>query len=147
MGLAGCFCVLRVVEWPGLWEDDGVPLSEDEQRILSEIEEQLYESDPSLAKEVGSTTVYTAPLRSVRWAAAGFAAGLIIMVVTLSTSYLLAFVGFLVMLGMALIFERGARSLGKVGIDQIAQQLRGSGKGPFAEPAQRLRDRLKDEET
>ena len=129
-----------------LWDDRQVPLSEDEQRILSQIEEQLYESDPSLAKEVGSTTVYTAPLRSLRWAFLGFIVGVIIMIVTLSTSYLLAFVGFLIMLGTALIFERGARSLGKVGIDQIAQSLRGSGRGPFAEPAQRLRDRLKDDE-
>ena len=123
-----------------------MPLSEDEQRILSEIEDKLYESDPSLAKEVASTTVYTAPLRSVRWAAAGFVAGVVMMIVTLSTSYLLAFVGFLIMLAAALVLERGARSLGKVGIDQITQQLRGSGRGPFAEPAQRLRDRLKDEE-
>jgi len=124
-----------------------VPLSEDEQRILSEIEAKLYESDPSLAKEVGSTTVYTAPLRSVRWATVGFVAGVVIMIVTLSTSYLLAFVGFLIMLAAALVFERGARSLGKVGIDQIAQQLRSSGRGPFSEPAQRLRDRLKDEDS
>lgn len=124
-----------------------MPLSEDEQRILSEIEAKLYESDPSLAKEVGSTTVYTKPLRSVRWAALGFLAGGVMMVFTLSTSYLLAFVGFLVMLAAALVLERGARSLGKVGIDQIAQQLRGSGRGPFSEPAQRLRDRLKDEES
>ena len=125
----------------------GVPLSEDEQRILSEIEEKLYESDPSLAKEVGSTTVYTASLRSIRWASLGFVVGLVVMVATLSTSYLLAFVGFLIMLGASLVLERGARSFGKVGIDQIAQQLRGSGRGPFAEPAQRLRDRLKDEES
>ena len=41
-----------------------VPLSEDEQRILSEIEQQLYESDPALAREVGSTTVYTAAFRA-----------------------------------------------------------------------------------
>lgn len=123
-----------------------MPLSEDEQRILSEIEEKLYETDPSLAKEVGSTTVYTAPLRSVRWALAGLIAGFFIMIFTLSTSYLLAFGGFLIMLGAALVLERGARSLGRVGIDQITQQLRGSGRGPFAEPAQRLRDRLKDEE-
>lgn len=123
-----------------------MPLSEDEQRILSEIEEKLYESDPSLAKEVGSTTVYTAPLRSLRWATLGFFAGLAMMVTTLSISYWFAFVGFLIMLGAALIWERGARSLGKVGIDQITQSLRGSGRGPFAEPAQRFRNRLKDEE-
>jgi hypothetical protein len=123
-----------------------VPLSEDEQRILSEIEAKLYESDPSLAKEVGSTTVYTAPLRSVRWAVFGALVGLGIMVGTLRISYWLAFLGFLVMLGSALVLERGVRRLGKTSIDQIAQQLRLSGRGPFAEPAQRLRDRLKDDD-
>lgn len=144
--LVSTFLGFRVVERPELWNDVVVPLSENEQRILSEIEEKLYETDPSLAKEVGSTTVYTASLRSVRWATAGFVAGLAVMVVTLASSFLLAFGGFLVMLAAALVFERGARSLGKVGIDQIAQQLRISGRGPFAEPAQRLRNRLKDEE-
>jgi len=123
-----------------------VPLSEDEQRILSEIEAKLYESDPSLAKEVGSTTVYTAPLRSVRWAIVGLIAGFLMLVFTLSISYWFAFVGFLVMLGAALFLERGARSLGRLGIDQITQQLRESGRGPFAEPAQRFRDRLNNEE-
>lgn len=124
-----------------------MPLSEDEQRILSEIEAKLYETDPSLAKEVGSTTVYTAGLRSLRWAILGFVVGLIAMIVTLSTSYWLAFVGFLVMLGAALVFERSARSLGKVGIEQLTQSLRGGSAGSaFSEPAQKLRDRLKNDE-
>lgn len=125
-----------------LWDDGLVPLSEDEQRILSEIEAKLYETDPSLAKEVGSTTVYTAGLRSLRWAALGFFVGLVMMVSTLSISYLVAFVGFLIMLAAALVFERSARSLGKVSIDQLAQSLRGSSRNPLSEPAQRLRDRL-----
>ncbi|MEM7094358.1 MAG: DUF3040 domain-containing protein [Actinomycetota bacterium] len=123
-----------------------MPLSEDEQRILSEIEAKLYETDPSLAKEVGSTTVYTAGLRSLRWATVGFIAGLVMMIITLSTSYWLAFVGFLIMLGAALVFERSARSLGKVSFDQLMQSLRANGnRTPFSEPAQRLRDRLKTE--
>lgn len=122
-----------------------MPLSEDERRILNEIEANLYETDPSLAKEVGSTTVYTAPLRSVRWATAGLVAGFIIMIVMLSRSFLLAFVGFLIMLVAALVLERGARSLGKVGIDQITQQLRRAGRGPFTEPANRLRNRLREQ--
>ena len=29
-----------------------MPLSEDEQRILSEIEQQLYQSDPALARDI-----------------------------------------------------------------------------------------------
>lgn len=140
------FLALRVVVGPGLWDDSDVPLSEDEQRILSEIEEKLYESDPSLAREVGSTTVYTAPLRNLRWAFLGLAVGLAVMLFTLSISYWLAFGGFLIMLVAALALERGARSLGKVSLDQITQQLRTSGRGPFSEPAQRLRDRLNEDE-
>lgn len=123
-----------------------MPLSEDEQRILSEIEAKLYETDPSLAREVGSTTVYTAGLRSLRWATVGFFVGLILMIVMLSTSYWFAFAGFLVMLAAALVFERSARSLGKVGVDQLRQSLRASGRSPFTEPAQKLRDRLKNED-
>ena len=136
----------RVVDRSELWDDGAVPLSEDEQRILSEIEAKLYETDPSLAREVGSTTVYTAGLRSLRWATVGFFVGLILMIVMLSTSYWFAFAGFLVMLAAALVFERSARSLGKVGVDQLRQSLRASGRSPFTEPAQKLRDRLKNED-
>lgn len=124
-----------------------MPLSEDEQKILSEIEAKLYETDPSLAKEVGSTTVYSEPLRSLRWATLGFVVGLVGMIVTLSVSYWFAFIGFLVMLAAALVFERSARHLGKVGIEQLTQSLRSSNlRGGLSEPAQRLRDRLKNDE-
>lgn len=130
-----------------MWDDTDVPLSENEQRILSEIEAKLYESDPSLAKEVGSTTVYTAGLRSLRWATAGFVAGVVVMIVTLSTSYWLSFVGFVIMLGAALLFERNARHLGQVGFDQAMQSMRGNAlRSAFNDPAQRLRDRLKNDE-
>lgn len=138
---------MRVVVCRALWDDGGVPLSEDEQRILSEIEAKLYETDPSLAKEVGSTTVYTAGLRSLRWATVGFVVGLVAMILTLSTSYWFAFGGFLVMLVAALVFERSARSLGKVGVEQLTRSLRANGtRSPFTEPAQKLRDRLKNDE-
>lgn len=101
-----------------------MPLSEDEQRILSEIEQQLYESDPDLATEVSSTTVYTDPARSLRWAFLGCVVGLLAMIFTLSTSYWLAFGGFIVMFVSALYVERSLRQLGKVSIDQFAQNIR-----------------------
>jgi hypothetical protein len=104
-----------------------VPLSEDEQRILSQIEQQLYQSDPALAREVGSTTVYTHAARNIRWAVFGFIAGLAIMVLTLSTSFVLAFGGFIVMLAAALYFERNARRLGKAGLQQLSQSMRSGG--------------------
>ena len=51
-----------VVECRSLCDDIDMPLSDDEQRILSQIEQQLHETDPALAKEVATTTVYTIPL-------------------------------------------------------------------------------------
>ena len=49
-----------------------MPLSEDEQRILQEIEQQFYEHDPALAGEIGSTTLYKHAGRNLKWAALGF---------------------------------------------------------------------------
>lgn len=120
-----------------------MPLSEDEQRILSEIEQRLYESDPHLVREVSSTTVYTRSLRGLKWAAVGFVAGIAILLATLSVSYVLAFVGFLVMLASALVFERNARHLGKTGIQQITQRRPGFGSGDFGHLGQRMRDRFR----
>ena len=118
---------MRVVEGCGLCEDGAVPLSEDEQRILSEIEQQLYESDPALAREVGSTTVYSHASRNLRWAVFGFVVGLAVMIFTLTISFWLAFVGFAIMLGAALYFEQNARRLGRAGLQQLSQSMRSGG--------------------
>ena len=70
-----------------------MPLSEDEQRILGEIEANLRASDPDLAKQVGSTTVYTDSLRKLKWGVVGFVVALVGSILLLSVSYLLAFGG------------------------------------------------------
>ena len=57
-----------------------MPLSEDEQRILSEIEDHLYESDPNLAREVAQTTIYPHAFRNLKRATVGFIAGTVAMV-------------------------------------------------------------------
>ncbi|MDH3752787.1 MAG: DUF3040 domain-containing protein [Acidimicrobiia bacterium] len=101
-----------------------MPLSEDEQRILSQIEEQLYETDPDLAHEVGSTTVYTDSRRNLFWATLGGLVGLGVMVFTLSTSYLVSFLGFVILLISALFVERSLRQLGKISIEQLTQTIR-----------------------
>ena len=54
-----------------------MPLSDDEQRILSQIEQQLHETDPALAKEVATTTVYTHSARNIKWSVLGFIIGLV----------------------------------------------------------------------
>jgi hypothetical protein len=107
--------------WP---KDTGMPLSEDEQRILAEIEKNLHESDPRLAKEVSETTVYRHALGSLKWSVLGFVLGIAVMVSTLQVHYLLAFCGFLLMLVSALGFERNLRMMGRAGLNQVSSAFR-----------------------
>ncbi|MBM3684482.1 MAG: DUF3040 domain-containing protein [Actinobacteria bacterium] len=97
-----------------------MPLSEDEQRILREIEAKFYESDPELAREVATTTVYRHALRSIRWAVLGLVVCLAGMVVALSVHVALAFAGFLGMLACALVIERNARTMGRTGWQELS---------------------------
>ena len=101
-----------------------MPLSEDEQRILAEIEKNLHESDPRLAKEVGETTVYRHALGSLKWSMMGFIVGVGVMLATLQIHYMLAFCGFLLMLLSALGFERNLRMMGRAGIIQVSNAFR-----------------------
>jgi hypothetical protein len=121
-----------------------VPLSEDEQRILLEIEQRLTEEDPDLVREVASTTVYTHALRNLKLATVLFVVGVVAMILLLGTHPVLAFGGFLIMLAAALVFERNARRLGKAGMQQITQNFRGgSVREYFGATGQRMRDRMR----
>ena len=120
-----------------------VPLSDDEERILSEIEQQLYDTDPRLAREVAETTIYTDALRRLKWSIFGFVAGVALMIVTLSTSYLMAFMGFLTMLGSALVLERNLRHLGKTGLEQGRRSPKtASLRDTFGNTRQKMRERF-----
>ena len=124
-----------------------VPLSEDEQRILLEIEQRLTEEDPDLVREVASTTVYTHALRNLKLASALFLVGVAVMLWLLGAHPVLAFGGFLIMLVAAVIFERNARRLGKAGVQQMTQNLRGNTvKDYFGSTSQRMRDRMRRED-
>ena len=138
---------VRVVGGEVVCDHGFVPLSEDEQRILFEIEQKLTESDPALAREVGSTTIYTHAFRNMKWATLTFVLGVVLMIVTLSQSFLLAFGGFLVMLASALWFERNARKLGRAGLEQMTRSDRSAGfKDYLGSTSQRMRDRFRREE-
>lgn len=126
-----------------------MPLSEDEQRILTQIEQQLYQDDPGLAHEVSSTTVFSHGFKHIRLAALGFLVGLAVLLFTLSTSYLLSFVGFLIMLGSAWYGEKNLRRVGRAGLQQVTGNARGgpSVRGYFGDAGQRMRDRLNDQDS
>lgn len=100
-----------------------MPLSEDEQRILAEIEDNLTASDPALA-ELSETTVYRHAARRIYWGVTAFVVGLVLLVVTFTKALVLGVVGFLVMLGAALIVSQGAQKMGKAGWNTLTTRWR-----------------------
>jgi hypothetical protein len=126
---------------------DDVPLSEEEQRILGEIEQQLYASDPDLAQEIADSTVYRHAARNLKWAVFGFVVGIAIILGTLHISFVLSFVGFLVLLGCTLSIVRDLRRMGKAGMTQLSETMRASGmRNAFGTTGQRMRERFRRED-
>src|SRR5947199_10816375 len=102
-----------------------MPLSEDEQRILKEIEANLNETDPRLVQEVSETTLYRHSARAIKWAVFGFVAGLAPLLFTFTRVLLLGVVGFLVMLGCLLVIERNVRKLRKASLQELNSAIHG----------------------
>src|SRR5262249_50655331 len=120
-----------------------MPLSEDEQRILREIEENLSATDPKLVQQVSDTTLYRHSARVIKWAVVGFIAGLLLMVFTFTTTLILGVVGFLVMLGCALAIEHNVRKLGRAGMESLTGSMRnGALKNMLGNAGNRWRERF-----
>ena len=120
-----------------------MPLSEDEQRILHEIERSFYENDPAFARGVSQTTLYRHAGRNSKWAALGIVGGLVLLVTTFATSLPLGMAGFLIMLASAFILERNLRKMGKAGWQQVTQNVRDRGlPNAFGSTRNRLRERF-----
>jgi len=120
-----------------------MPLSEDEQRILREIEANLSVTDPKLVQQVSDTTLYRHSARLIKWSVLGFVAGLVLLVATFTSVLALGVLGFLVMLGCLLVIERNVRKIGRAGLEALTENARvgGSGKGMFGDTRSRWRER------
>ncbi len=124
-----------------------MPLSEDEQRILSEIEANLYETDPGLARDIADTTIYTEASRRLKWSLIGFFAGLVMLVGGLWVNIVLSCAGFLVMLACAVAIEGSLRKMGKASWEQLTQGMRTDGMRDFlGSRTQRVRERFRRED-
>lgn len=125
-----------------------MPLSEDEQRILHEIERSFYEHDPAFAKGVSETTLYRHAGRNAKWAFLGLIAGFVLLVLTFASNRLVGFFAFLLMLGCALSLERNFRKMGKAGWAELTQTLRERGfPNVVGDTRKRLGDRFKRDDT
>jgi Flp pilus assembly protein TadB len=107
-----------------------MPLSEHEQRILRQIEQQL-EQDPTFA-----TRGYRVSRTRLVLLALGLIGAIVVTVLGLSVSYWLAFAAFLVMLGIAVALEREVRLLARerLGTLPISAWLGGGRRGSSSSP-------------
>ena len=121
-----------------------MPLSEDEQRILQEIEAQFYATDPHLAQQVSETTLYRHAARNIQWAVLGFVAGFAVLVLCFASSLLLGFTGFMGMLACAFIIERNVRKMGRAGLESLTASMKGNRlKSALGEAGDRMKKRFR----
>lgn len=84
-----------------------MPLSEDEQRILRQIEQEL-EQDPTFSQRG-----YRVSRRRAVMLAFGLLVGLAVTVLGLSVNFVVSFVGFIVVFVMAVLLESELRVIGR----------------------------------
>ncbi|WP_175412369.1 DUF3040 domain-containing protein [Streptomyces sp. TRM64462] len=93
-----------------------MPLSEHEQRMLEQMERALYAEDPKFATALEGSGLRTYTRRRVYQAVAGFLVGIaLLMAGMIFTQIWLGVVGFLVMLGCAVLAITGWRKAPKPG--------------------------------
>ncbi len=114
-----------------------MPLSEEEQRILHEMEKKLFEHDRSfMGRDRGPRSFVS---RSLRASVGLFVVGFAIIVLSFRSSLLLATFGFLVMLVSAVMFERSLHHAHGIADDTAARHSLGD---DLTTIAQRLRSRF-----
>ena len=115
-----------------------MPLSDEELKILKEIEAQLNATDPRLVDTVSRTTVYRHALGMIRWALFALVGGLVLVVATFATNVTIAFIGFLVMLASLYTIATNMNKIGKAGLYTVF----GIREGGLTSLGEQLRDRL-----
>jgi len=136
--------VRLVLDWKNRRTEDLVPLSDDEQRILHQIEKEFYDSDPEFAREVSETTLYRHALRNIKWAVIVGVMGLVGVVAALQVHFGLAFVAFLAIFACAVVIERNLRKMGKAGFQKVTGQVRGGQiRANMGGLSERMRNRMR----
>jgi len=98
-----------------------VPLSEHEQRMLEQMERALYAEDPKFATALEGSGLRTYTRRRVYQAVAGFLVGIALLMSGMVAQQIwISVVGFLVMLGCAVLAVTGWRKAPKPGEQQAA---------------------------
>lgn len=98
-----------------------MPLSEDEQRILRQIEEQL-QRDPSFGRDIKPRRVGSR--RAVILSSAATLFCLVMTVVLLAVSPYLSFVAFILAVASLVVAERHVAAIGEAGLNHLSDSVR-----------------------
>ncbi|MER5732791.1 DUF3040 domain-containing protein [Streptomyces sp. NPDC002138] len=108
-----------------------MPLSEHEQRMLEQMERALYAEDPKFATALEGSGLRTYTRRRVYQAVAGFLVGIALLMTGMVAQNLIwvSVVGFLVMLGCAVLAVTGWRKAPKPGEQPVTGGAGDPGRG------------------
>ncbi|MEU6994820.1 DUF3040 domain-containing protein [Streptomyces sp. NPDC046465] len=116
-----------------------MPLSEHEQRMLEQMERALYAEDPKFATALEGSGLRTYTRKRVYQAVAGFLVGIALLMSGMVAQQIwISVVGFLVMLGCAVLAVTGWRKAPKPG-EQPAAAAAGPGGAPARRQAKQRR--------
>jgi len=137
--------------WPGMQREKvsrpvgngvRVPLSEEEQRILQEMEQTLREHDRDFVARVDHHSHRLDAAKSARWSLVGLVTGFALLLSTFRFSVMLASFGFLVMLISTLVAAQHLRNAGNAQ-QSSARRLRSHAiSGEWSDMRRRMRSRF-----
>jgi hypothetical protein len=120
-----------------------MPLSENEQRLLEQMEQALYAEDPKLASQLRGSDARSFYRKRLVLAGVGFALGVVaLMAGAVTQTYPVAIIGFLLMLGSAWLGFSSYRRLPAPG--EIGAFPAGSPSGKRPKPNQGFMTRVED---
>ena len=100
-----------------------MPLSEEEQKMLEEIERSFYDNDPGLARTVGLPRSSGPSRAPIVFGTAAIVGGLALIILGLSRHVAISYVGFLAMLGGSFALVGHLRQLAHQGISAITHRI------------------------
>jgi hypothetical protein len=118
-----------------------MPLSEDEERVLHEIERRFYANDPERARRISDSTLPRYLARNCRRALGAFVVGLVILLVALATTWVIGIVGLAVMLVSAVALTQNLRRMGSHGWQAVRHASRGGVDEGWSDTWERIRRR------
>lgn len=101
-----------------------MPLSEDEEKILAEIEANIRTTDPGLAQHVEQTTVYRHSGKKIVGLVALIVVLLGIIVATFTNIWPVAFAAFGVMVAVGISLVNHVVKIGRAGVDEARKQAK-----------------------